>query len=388
MVELIEHPRKPAPLPGRPGKHLGVQALALGLAAAVLVVVVWTTASNLAARGIPLGADFLLDRAGFTVSETLLPYTPDDSNLWAIVVGVGNTLFVSALVSLASTLLGTLLGVARISDNPLVSGLALLWIEGVRNTPPILLLIFLYTLWWQALPATGVLHPLPGVLASLRGVAIPALIFPWPPTTMLAALLAAGALVATAGGLAGRFGRDRRRWALTVAALLVLTLAVAAAAARRGFAVNLPQAAGADFRGGAVITPELFTILAGLTLYTTGFIAEIIRTGVNAVPRAQWEAARALGLSPPNVLRLVVLPQMLRVILPPMTSQYINVVKNSTLALVVGYTDFMTVMGTVINKTSHAIEGTLVIVGVYLTINLAMSATLNWYNGQLAVKER
>lgn len=386
MAELTKPLRPPAP--GRFGKGLGLQALALILAAGVLAIVVWTTASNLAARGIPLGADFLLDRAGFTVSETLLPYTPDDSNLWVIVVGVGNTLFVSVLVSLASTLLGTLLGIARISDNPLVGGLALLWIEGVRNTPPILLLIFLYTLWWQALPATRVLHPLPGVLASLRGVAVPALVFPWSATSMLAALLAAGALVAAAAGLAGRFGGDRRRWAATMAALLVLGAAMGAATAWQGFGLALPQAVGADIRGGAVITPELFTILAGLTLYTTGFIAEIVRTGVNAVPRGQWEAARALGLSPPKVLRLVVLPQMLRVIVPPMTSQYINVVKNSTLALAVGYTDFMMVMGTVINKTSHAIEGTLVIVGVYLTINLAMSATLNWYNGQVAVKER
>lgn len=386
MAELTEHLRKPAPLPRRSGKGLGLQALALGLAATVLAVVIWTTASNLAARGIPLGADFLLDRAGFTLSETLLPYAPDDSNLWAIVVGVGNTLFVSVLVSLAATLLGTLLGVARISDNPLVSGLAVLWIEGVRNTPPILLLIFLYTLWWQALPAAGVVHPLPGVLVSLRGVAIPALVFPWPTTTLLAALIAACALVAATAGLADRFGADRRRWVVAVVALLALALA--AAAARSGFAVTFPQAVGADIRGGTVITPELLTILVGLTLYTTGFIAEIVRTGVNAVPRGQWEAARALGLSQAKVLRLVVLPQMLRVIVPPMTSQYINVVKNSTLALAVGYTDFMMIMGTVINKTSHAIEGTLVIVSVYLTINLAMSAMLNWYNGQVAVKER
>lgn len=377
----------PPARPPRDLRGLALQAAVLGAALLAVGIVVATTAQNLRARGIPLGVEFLFHRAGFSVAETVLPYDPGDSTLRAIAVGIVNTLYVSVLVALASTGLGTFLGIARLSGNPLVAGLARTWVELVRNTPPILLLIFLYSLWWGLLPSQSALHPLPGVVASIRGLGVPKLELPWSGAEGLGlaalAVLGIGFARARRGPLAAIAGPVR------LGAALLLWSAVAFATAAGGTAaVTVPHARGADILGGAILTPELFTILFGLTLYTTGFVAEIVRGGLNAVPRGQWEAARALGLSEAATLRRVVLPQMLRVVIPPMTSQYINVVKNSTLALAVGYTDFLTIMGTVINKSSHAVEGTVIIVLVYLAINLTLSAVLNAYNRRVAVRER
>lgn len=368
----------------RPRGPMLAQAGVLALVLAALAFVGLTATANLKARGIPLGLDFLADPAGFSVAETVLPYSSADPVAWAITVGVGNTLFVSALVIAFSSVLGLLLGVARLSENPLVAGLAKVWVEGVRNTPPILMLIFVYTIWWQLAPADRAVAALPGTLVSIRGLAVPALATPWSAGVLaLAGLLG----VLTAGlVLAGATPSRARRAAAAVLGLA--TVALLALTADGAFAVNLPTASGSDITGGARLTPELFAILFGLTLYTTGFIAEIVRGGINGVPGGQWEAARALGLGPVSVLRLVVLPQTLRLIVPPMTSQYINVIKNSTLALAVGYTDFLTIMGTVINKTSHAVEGTMIIILVYLAINLSLSAVLNWYNRRVAIEER
>lgn len=371
-------------------RAIAVQALAVVGALALVATVAATTVGNLEARGIPFGFDFLTGRAGFTISESLLAYEPDDSITWAIVVGVGNTLFISTIVILVSTLLGTLLGIARLSDNPLVAALARVWIEAARNTPLLLLLLFLYTVWWT-LPADTGHEVVPGVYASMRGIVIPWFTVPWSTGRTALGLIAAAVVVTLARRLASsaqeRTGRRPPYVAVAVTALAA-AIVLAGAASEPGLAIDWPRAAQGGPTGGLSLTPETATILLGLVFYTTGFIAEIVRSGINAVPRGQWEAARALGLSAGRILRLVVIPQMMRVIVPPMTSQYINVVKNSTLALAIGYSDFMVVMGTVINKTSHAIEGTVIIIAVYLGINLSVSAALNAYNRRVALKER
>jgi general L-amino acid transport system permease protein len=294
------------------GRRLAVQASAIALVAAVLVLVAVTTASNLQARGIPVGFEFLGDRAGFKIADTVLPFSAEQSYLHAIVVAVANTLFLSLLVCALATVAGAALGIARLSDNPLVAGLSAAWVEAVRNTPPVLLLIFLYAAWSQVAPVEGTQTLLPGVQLSIRG--------------------------------------------LTIA--------------------------------GARLTPEFATVTVGLTIYTAGFIAEIVRSGIGAVPRGQWEAGRALGLREGQILARVIAPQMLRVIVPPMTSQYINTVKNSTLAIAVGYSEFMTVMGTVINRTNHALEGTLIIVGVYTALNLGLAAVLEQVNRRVQLPRR
>ncbi len=379
--------RRPAPAPLNV-RAIGLQLAAVGLVLTLVLLVVATTIGNLTARGIPVGFDFLTSRAGFTISESLLNYSPNDSNLWAIAVGVGNTIFASAVVILISTLSGTLLGIARLSDNPLVSALARVWIETARNTPLLLLLLFVYTIWW-AMPADTGRALLPGVYASMRGIVIPWFELPWSaPALGFGAAMAGLAFFFAKRAAAHTQARTGRRPPYLLVAMIAVGALVFVAGIFGGAAIDWPRQINGRLSGGLTLTPETATILLGLIFYTTGFIAEIVRSGINAVPRGQWEAARALGLSAGRVLRLVIIPQMMRVIVPPMTSQYINVVKNSTLALAVGYSDFMVVMGTVINKTSRAVEGTAIIIIVYLVINVSLSAMMNAYNRRVAIKER
>lgn len=377
--QAVAPPRPPrAPLAWQ---AVAAQSAAVALVSALLALVVVTTLSNLQVRGIPTGFEFLGDRAGFKIADTVIAFSPDDSYLRAIAVGVANTLFLSLLVCLAATVAGALLGVARLSTNPLVAALAAVWVDAVRNTPPVLLLIFLYALWSQAMPVGGAQELLPGVLASVRGVAVPKLIAGVPAWALGLGLLASIVVPALASLAAGRRTRPgARRPPYGLATLSAVAVAWLAAGVLGGWTIELPHADGDDLAGGARLTPEFATVFFGLTVYTAGFIAEIVRSGIQAVPRGQWEAGRALGMNEGQILRLVVAPQTLRVITPPMTSQYINTVKNSTLAIAIGYSEFMTVMGTVINRTNQPLEGTLVIVGVYMAINLTLAAGLNRLN--------
>ncbi|MBX9896374.1 MAG: ABC transporter permease subunit [Qipengyuania sp.] len=369
-------------------RAIAIQAGAVTAALCAVGLVVLTTLGNLTARGIPIGFDFLSGRAGFTISESLISYSPNDSNLWAILAGVGNTVAASLLVIVISTVTGTLLGIARLSTNPLVSALARVWVETARNTPLLLLLLFIYTIWWS-LPADSANQLVPGVYASMRGLAVPWFDAAWSPGTavlLVALVIALLAVAATAATIVGRRTGRRPpylRLAAGGAAIIVMLAFLAT-----GGTLDRPRQVGTSLQGGATLTPETATLLLGLVFYTTGFIAEIVRSGINAVPRGQWEAARALGLSSGKILRLIILPQMMRVIVPPMTSQYINVVKNSTLALAIGYSDLMVVMGTVINKTSRAVEGTAIIIAAYLLINLTLSAMMNLYNRRVMIRER
>lgn len=340
-------------------------------------------------RGIPTGFEFLGDRAGFKIADTVIAFSPDATYLRAIAVGVVNTLVLSLLVCIAATVVGALLGVARLSANPLVAALAAVWVEAVRNTPPVLLLIFLYALWSQAMPVGGAQEVLPGVVASVRGIAVPKLLAGVPAWALALGVLASVALPGLASRVAGHRTRPgARRPPYGLAALGAVATAWIAAAALGGWTVEVPHADGDDLAGGARLTPEFATVFFGLTVYTAGFIAEIVRSGIQAVPRGQWEAGRALGLNEGQILRLVVAPQTLGVITPPMTSQYINTVKNSTLAIAIGYSEFMTVMGTVINRTNQPLEGTLIIVAVYMAINLALAAGLNLLNRRAQPERR
>lgn len=387
----MEVPTPVVPLARRPARSVGdttIQAGAVALVAAALLLVSLTTVSNLQARGIPVGFEFLGDRAGFKIADTVLAFTPDDTYLRAIAVAVGNTLFLSVLVCVAATVLGAPLGVARLSRNPLVSALAAGWVEAVRNTPPVLLLIFLYAFWSQALPAEAPREVLPGVLLSIRGLSVPKVSLEWslPLLTLaVAASLGASLLVRRA---AGRLGPRTAGRVTSGFVLALLGAWIVALGFMGGIAVEAPRIDGSAMIGGARLTPEFATVGLGLTLYTAGFIAEIVRSGLLSVPRGQWEAARALGLGEAQILLRIIAPQMLRVIVPPMASQYINTVKNSTLAIAVGYSEFMTVMGTVINRTNHALEGTIIIVAVYTAINLALAAALEAFNRHVQLPGR
>ena len=372
-------------------RAIALQTLLIAAVIGVAYVLVTATAANLKARGIPLGFDFLFRPSNFTISETLLPFSPRDPNWWAIVVGIVNTLFVSAVVIGLSSVLGLLVGIGRLSSNPLVSGGARVWVEIARNTPLIILLIFIYSLWWKILPPfRDAANPLPGVYISLRGLVMPKVSVD---LSLAAWLMPLAALVLTvaAHALATRYQNrtgNRPPYALftaLVSFVIMITMAIASGLSPE---VEWPVRGRANFEGGFQLTPELTTILVGLSIYTTGFIAEIVRGGILAVGKGQWEAGRAIGLTEGKILRLIIVPQTLRVILPPLTSQYVNVVKNSTLAIAVGYQDFMTIVGTIINKTSHAIEGIAIILGVFLFLNLLLSGVLNVVNRRMAIVER
>lgn len=372
-------------------RAIALQAMLIVIVLGVVYVLISATAANLKSRGIPLGFDFLFRPSNFTISETLLPFSPRDPNWWAIVVGIVNTLFISAIVIVVSSLLGLLVGIGRLSGNPLVSGATRVWVEIARNTPVIILLIFIYSLWWKILPSfQDASNPLPGVYITLRGLVMPKVSFGIPVTAWLALPCATIVLIVAHRLATRRQNRTGHRPSYVMIALFVMLVFVVAAAAGLGFSpeIDWPVRGRANFEGGLQLTPELTTILLGLSIYTTGFIAEIVRGGILAVGKGQWEAGRAIGLTEGKILSLVIVPQTLRVILPPLTSQYVNVVKNSTLAIAVGYQDFMTIVGTIINKTSHAIEGIAIILGVFLLINLLLSGVLNVVNRRMAIAER
>lgn len=373
-------------------RAVAIQVALVGFVLLMLAGLILSTIANLKARGIPLGFDFLNVSAGMPIAESFLAFDPDEPYRRAIVVGLVNTLVISLAVIVLASIAGLFLGIGRLSSNPLVAGLCRLWVEIARNTPAIVLLLFLYALWWQVLPAArDALQLAPGAFLSQRGLVLPRLGLEGSGGELALLLAGLAALLLLAARRARRIREATGRqppyvalaWGVAVAALVL-----AAISDRWSLTAEFPEFRRLNFVGGVEITPELTTIVIGLTLYTAGFIAEIVRAGIIAIGKGQWEAGRSLGLTGGQLLRLVVIPQTLRIIVPPMTSQYINVVKNSTLAIAVGFQDFMTIMQTIINQTAHAVEGVAIILGVYLMLNLSLSALLNAFNRRIALVER
>jgi len=318
------------------GRHARAIVYQLLLAAAVILAagyLISNAVENLRTRHIASGFAFLGREAGFEIGETtLLSYDSADTYLRALAIGLLNTLRVAALSIVLATALGTALGLARLSPNGLLATLAAGYVEFIRNVPLVVQLFFWYAVITESLPAPAeALNPFPGVFFSNRGLAFPAV----------------------APGIPMK--------------------------------IEYPALSGFNFSGGATFSPEFVALLLGLTLYTAAFIAEIVRAGILAVGRGQFEAAYALGLSRRQAMRYVVLPQALRVIVPPITSQYLNCVKNSSLAVAIGYPDLVSIANTSINQTGQAIEGIAIIMSVYLTISLAISLFMNCYNRRCAL---
>ncbi|HYA30734.1 MAG TPA: ABC transporter permease subunit [Acidobacteriota bacterium] len=315
----------------RPAAYQALLAIALVLSAWYFVS---NAVENLRARHIASGFGFLTREAGFEIGETaFIAYSAGDTYLRALAVGLCNTFYVAALAILFSTVIGVALGFARLSPNWLLAHLAAAYVEFIRNLPLVVQLFFCYALITESLPAPAqALRPVPGIFLSNRGLALPSLI-----------------------------------------SLVPLK-------------IELPILNGFNFSGGALLSPEFAALFIGLTLYTAAFIGEIVRAGILAVDRGQFEAAQSLGLSDRQVMRLIVLPQALRVIVPPTTGQYLNCIKNSSLAVAIGYPDLVSIANTAINQTGQAIEGIAIIMLVYLTISLAISAVMNWYNARIALK--
>jgi general L-amino acid transport system permease protein len=368
------------------------QVVIVGAVIALGWYLVHNTLENMARQGIAGGWAFLHREAAFEISETLIDYSPASTYGRAFLVGVLNTLHVAILGIIFATILGTILGIARLSTNWIVRKLALVYVEIFRNIPLPLQLLF----WWswlrEATPGPRqAWHLMPGVFLSNRGLVYPVLdadpVYLWMAGALPLGIAAAVVLHRWAKRRQAATGEPFPSIWAGVGIILGLPLLVFLAGGAP-LSWSIPALKGFNFAGGSSITPEFTALLVGLVIYTASFIAEIVRGGIQAVPWGQTEAAAAIGLTRTQALRLVILPQALRIIVPPMTSQYLNITKNSSLAIIIGFPDLVAIANTTMNQTGQAVEGIALIMAIYLTISLSISLFMNWYNRWVALVER
>jgi len=369
------------------------QIIAIVAVVAVALYLIHNTVTNLNNRGITSGFAFLNRAAGFGIVQHLIDYQQGDTYGRVFLVGLLNTLLVSALCILFASILGFFLGLARLSDNWLLRKLSTIYIEIFRNIPPLLQIFFWYFAVLRNLPGPRqAVSALDLMFLSNRGLYIPS------PQMGEGALALAGAIIIALGVTFCLFrfnkahqkktGQLRRTWPIALGLIIALPL-LAHWLFGPALHWEVPELRGFNFRGGLVLIPELAALTIALSVYTSAFIAEIIRAGIQSVPHGQNEAARSLGLPNPVTLRQVVIPQALRVIIPPLTSQYLNIAKNSSLAAAIGYPDMVSLFaGTVLNQTGQAIETIAITMSVYLLISLSISLLMNIYNRRIALIER
>jgi len=351
-------------------------------------------ADNLARAHIASGLGFWNQTAGFDISQTLIEYSAQAGTYGrAFWVGLLNTLLVAVLGIFFATIVGFIVGIARLSKNWLVGKIATSYVELIRNVPLLLQLLFWYNAVLKALPGTRESLAIPGGgFLNNRGLFLPQPVFE--PAARFALIALVLGVVAAIGYRVWARRRQMRTgqqapvlW-VTLGLVIALPLVVLALS---GFPVsfNFPEAGRFNMRGGMEMLPEFMALLFGLVIYTAAFIAEVVRAGIRSVSKGQTEAAYSLGLRPGPTLRLVVIPQAMRVIIPPLTSQYLNLTKNSTLAVAIGYPDLVQIFaGTVLNQTGQAVEVIVITMAVYLTISLVTSALMNLYNRRMALAER
>jgi general L-amino acid transport system permease protein len=369
------------------------QVVVLVVLALFAAWIIDNTATNLKHRGVASGFDFLWNISGFPISQTLVDYQLTSTYGRVLVVGILNTLLVSVIGIVLATFLGFAIGIMRLSQNWLIARIATVYVETLRNIPLLVQCFFWYF---------GMITPLPGPRQSLsiadliflnaRGVYFPGIVAQ-PGFFVIPAALLIGCVGAF---LVARWARRRQLAtgqqfpvARTAIALIVGLPAVAALLTGLPWTWEYPAIKGFNFAGGWSVEPEFLALLMALSMYTAAFIAEIVRAGIMAVSHGQTEAAHALGLRPGATTRLVVIPQALRVIIPPLTSQYLNLTKNSSLGVAIAYPDVVSVFaGTTLNQTGQAVECISITMGFYLTISLLISAVMNWYNRRVALVER
>jgi len=393
VVSDVTKPAKPPIWNDPVYRALFFQVLVLGGVVALGYVLISNTLANLERQGIASGFGFMKTTAGFSILMTLIKYSEEDTYFRAFIVSLLNTLLVAGIGIFFATIIGFLVGVARLSNNWILSKMAAVYVETLRNIPLLLQIFF----WYFA-----VLRQLPGPKQSLNAfdtffLNIRGLYSPYPHFLPGFGFVAWAFVVAVvAVFFMARWAHKRQQetgqqfhTAYAAFGLLVgLPLVVAAVT---GFPLSweYPELTGFNFTGGIVLIPELVALVLALALYTATYIAEIVRAGIMAVSRGQTEAAYALGLQPGTTLRLVVIPQALRVIIPPLTNQYLNLTKNSSLAAAIAYPDIVLVFaGTILMQTGQAVEVIAITMGVYLTISLLISAFMNWYNKKMALVER
>jgi general L-amino acid transport system permease protein len=363
---------------------------------ALLVLGVWwivdNTIANLRRSNISTGFDFLRGRAGFDISDRLIEYSSDSNYGRALIVGILNTLMVAAAGIVAATIIGFLVGIGRLSNNWLIRKIATVYVEVFRNIPPLLVILFWYQGVLALLPAVRDSYTLPfGSFLNVRGFYFPRFVWGEGAWLVLAGLVVGIALSIFVANRA----RARQMATGQQFPVFLTSLGLIVGMPLLGFllgglplTMEYPQKGAFNLTGGINVKPEFLSLFLALSFYTASFIAEIVRAGIMGVSRGQSEAAAALGLRSGPALRLVIIPQALRIIIPPLTSQYLNLTKNSSLAVAIGYPDLYAVGGTILNQTGQAIEVVVVFMVVYLGISILTSLFMNWFNTKMALKER
>jgi general L-amino acid transport system permease protein len=368
------------------------QILTLAGVALLSYYIISNTMANLNRQSIATGFGFLHRESSFEIGESLISYTAADSYARVLLVGALNTVMVSFIGIVLILILGTFIGIARLSSNWLVAKLSAGYIEVFQDIPVLLQLFFWYAFFYEMLPPTRqAWNPFSGVFLCNRGF-----IFAVPEANPIHKWMLVMFLAACAGAVLlrnwARRRQDRTGKAFPVfrtSLCLVIGLPLSAwLVGGAPTAMNAPVLSGFNFKGGVSVSPEFSALLIGLVLYTSAFVAEVVRAGIQSVSKGQTEAAMSIGLKPNRVLHLVILPQAMRVIIPPLTSQMLSLTKNSSLAVAIGFPDFVSVVGTTINQTGQAIEGVMLIMALYLIFSLGTSALMNWYNKKKAIVER
>ncbi|WP_377477856.1 MAG: ABC transporter permease subunit [Microcoleus anatoxicus] len=371
------------------------QAIALILVIVVGAILWDNLSANYSQLGIAFGFDFLNSQASFDIGEKVIAYNPENNYKQAYLVGLVNSLRVMVIGIVLATIAGLTVGISRLSDNWLLRSLAGLYVEIIRNTPLLLQLFFWYFAVFISLPKLEENPQMSGpVYLTNRGIAVPWLAT-LPGFEIWLILLTVGVLAATllwqwrARVMIEQAQPGRQLlWALGAIALSAISALIITK--NLPFRLDVPRLTPElQLEGGLKLTPEFAALVTGLSLYTGSYIAEIVRAGIQSVPRGQMEAAKSLGLKSGTIMRLVILPQALRVIIPPLTSQYLNLAKNSSLAVAIAYPDvYFVVASPTLNQTGRAIEAMLIIMVTYLTISLIISLFMNWYNQTVQLKER
>lgn len=368
------------------------QVVVFGVVLAFVYWIVGNTMSNLQRANIASGFGFLNGRAGFDVGQSLIPYSSDSTYGRAILVGLLNTLYVAALGVVTASIIGFLVGIGRLSRNWLIRKICTVYVEVFRNIPPLLVIFFWYF---------GVISVLPPVRESLslplasyinnRGFFMPAPVWgegAWLlPVAFLIGIAASFGIARWAKRRQMRTGQPFHTVLVSLALIIGLPLLAFIAT---GFPVSfdLPKLGTFNLSGGAQVKPEFLALFLALSFYTASFIAETVRGGILGVSKGQTEAAYAVGLRPGPTMRLIIVPQALRIIIPPLSSQYLNLIKNSSLAIAIGYPDLVAVGGTILNQTGQSVEVVVVWMVVYLGISLVISGLMNWFNAKMALVER
>lgn len=364
--------------------------LAALVLAAIVTLAVSNILANMSAAGVSPGFGFLFQEAGFDVSETLIPYQPGDSYARAIATGLANTVFLAAVCLVLATVIGVAVGLVSVGPSPAGRALALAYVELFRNLPKLLVLLVLYVVMVNGLPHVRQALSLGPVYLSNRSIVFPLPVLgsgSWVP----AAALAAGSAVLLCRAFLGRYLpfavlRTVPGWLLALLCLAVLP-AVSCLVFGSGLGLSVPELKGFDFQGGGRLSTQFLVIALTLGLYHGAQIAEVVRGGLKAIPAGQREAALALGLRRSQVVRLVVLPQVLRIVVPPMNNQYVNLIKNTSIAIAVGYSDLMSVSGTIINQTFKPFEMMLITMALYLALCACLTTLINGYHKRLIARE-